>query len=239
MEARFNIKMSSYQYRKSHCGDKTVVRSSYLHNGISYTDKTTSLCWIRAQFSPTVYLSLPLSPSRCLCPSVCRFVCLSASLSIYIYLYPSPSLPHSPTPSLSRPFVLLCLLVSRCLRTPEHWLPQTYICWHVKPKGTQSHCIICGRLILNNMNLYLEIEYLRLSYFFKGLMSLKYLLRMEIYRYVECGDVITQSIFSTIFAKKTPHSLPLGRAIGLFCGIKQRFIFCPSDCNIVLYWTAL
>ena len=42
---RFNIKMSSYQYRKSHCGDKTVVRSSYLHNGISYTGKTTSLYW--------------------------------------------------------------------------------------------------------------------------------------------------------------------------------------------------
>ena len=38
----FNIKMSSYQYRKSHCGDKTVVRSSYLHNGM------TSLYWIRA-----------------------------------------------------------------------------------------------------------------------------------------------------------------------------------------------
>ena len=36
---RFNIKMISYQYRKSHCGDKTVVRSSYLHNGISYTGK--------------------------------------------------------------------------------------------------------------------------------------------------------------------------------------------------------
>ena len=44
----FNIKMSSYQYRKSHCGDKTVVRSSYLHNGISYTGKM-SLYWIRAQ----------------------------------------------------------------------------------------------------------------------------------------------------------------------------------------------
>ena len=28
--------MSSYQFRKSYCGDKTVVRSSYLHNGISY-----------------------------------------------------------------------------------------------------------------------------------------------------------------------------------------------------------
>ena len=44
---RFNIKMPSYQYRKSHCGDKTVVRSSYLHNGISYTGKMTSLYWFR------------------------------------------------------------------------------------------------------------------------------------------------------------------------------------------------
>ena len=43
-----NIKMSSYQYRKSHCGDKTILRPSYLHNGISYTDKMTSLYWIRA-----------------------------------------------------------------------------------------------------------------------------------------------------------------------------------------------
>ena len=40
--------MSSYRYRKSHCGDKTVVRSSYLHNGISYTGKMTSFYWIRA-----------------------------------------------------------------------------------------------------------------------------------------------------------------------------------------------
>ena len=44
----FNIKMSSYQYRKSHCGDKTVVRSSYLHNWISYTGKMSSLYWIGA-----------------------------------------------------------------------------------------------------------------------------------------------------------------------------------------------
>ena len=42
----FNIKMSSYQYRKSHCGDKTVVRSSYPHNGISYIGKMSSLYWI-------------------------------------------------------------------------------------------------------------------------------------------------------------------------------------------------
>ena len=44
-----NIKMPSYQYRKSHCGDKTILRPSYLHNGISYTDKMTSLYWIGAQ----------------------------------------------------------------------------------------------------------------------------------------------------------------------------------------------
>ena len=46
---RFNIKMPSYQYRKSHCGDKMAVRSSYLHNGISYTGKISSLYWIGAQ----------------------------------------------------------------------------------------------------------------------------------------------------------------------------------------------
>ena len=44
----FNIKMSSYQYRKFHCGDKTILRPSYLHNWISYTGKTTSLYWIGA-----------------------------------------------------------------------------------------------------------------------------------------------------------------------------------------------
>ena len=37
----FNIKMSYYQYRKSHCWDKTVLRPSYLLNGIPYTGKTT------------------------------------------------------------------------------------------------------------------------------------------------------------------------------------------------------
>ena len=45
---RIYINMSSYQYRKYHCRDKTVVRLSYIHNGISYTGKTTSLYWIRA-----------------------------------------------------------------------------------------------------------------------------------------------------------------------------------------------
>ena len=52
----FNIKKPSYQYRKSHCGDKTVVRSSYLHNGISYTGKMTSLYWIWALLYSLTYI---------------------------------------------------------------------------------------------------------------------------------------------------------------------------------------
>ena len=51
IKAWFNIKMPSYQYSKSHCGDKTVVRSSYLHNGISYIGKIVSFYWIMAQAS--------------------------------------------------------------------------------------------------------------------------------------------------------------------------------------------
>ena len=47
----FNIKMPSYQHRKSHCGDKTILLPSYLHNGISYAGKMTSLYWIRALLS--------------------------------------------------------------------------------------------------------------------------------------------------------------------------------------------
>ena len=44
-----HIKMSSYQYRKSDCGDKTILRPSYLHNGMAYNGKMTPLYWIRAQ----------------------------------------------------------------------------------------------------------------------------------------------------------------------------------------------
>ena len=56
---RFNIKLTSYQYRKSHCGDKTVVRSSYLHNGISYTGKMSSLYWIRPQYELNTVKPIP------------------------------------------------------------------------------------------------------------------------------------------------------------------------------------
>ena len=45
----FTLNMS-YQYRKFDCGDEAVIRSSYLHNGNSYTGKTASLCWINHLF---------------------------------------------------------------------------------------------------------------------------------------------------------------------------------------------
>ena len=32
---RFNMQMTFYLYRKSHCGDKAILRPSYLHNGFS------------------------------------------------------------------------------------------------------------------------------------------------------------------------------------------------------------
>ena len=59
--------MSSYQYRKYHCGDKTVERSSYLHNGISYTGKMSSLYW----FSPLI-APIYSYPSICISINVYR-----------------------------------------------------------------------------------------------------------------------------------------------------------------------
>ena len=62
--SHFNIKMTSAQYRKSHCGDETILRPSFLHNGISYTGKTTSLYWIRLQSLKGWYWpKAPLTPA--------------------------------------------------------------------------------------------------------------------------------------------------------------------------------
>ena len=41
---QFNIKMSSYQYWKSHCGDKTVIRSS------SWLQSYTDFVWISFEY---------------------------------------------------------------------------------------------------------------------------------------------------------------------------------------------
>ena len=88
-----NIKCCLYQCRKYHCKDKTVFRLSYLHNGISYAGKTTSIYWSRDQVSAMRYfylmifstkasfglpvLSLPASVCVCVCLCVCQSVCQS------------------------------------------------------------------------------------------------------------------------------------------------------------------
>ena len=85
----FNIKKSSYQYRKSHCGDKTVVRSSYLHNGISYTGKMTSLYWIRAWVGLIMVFTLLL---------------IASPVYIYeIHTWPLPWLQMAFTPNCALP----------------------------------------------------------------------------------------------------------------------------------------
>ena len=63
----FNINMSSYQNMKSHCGNKTVVRSSYLHNGISYTGTMSSLYWIGSQ-KCYWYIMLVSATTNCMWP---------------------------------------------------------------------------------------------------------------------------------------------------------------------------
>ena len=56
--------MPSHQYRKSHCGDKSVVRSSYLHNGIPYAGKMASLYWISSLTLKTRACFLSLAQSK-------------------------------------------------------------------------------------------------------------------------------------------------------------------------------
>ena len=72
--------MSSYQYRKSHYGDKTILRPSYLHNGISYTGKMASLYWIRALFYPNRHHTEIFPYHMCMHPWTTH-LCMLASMS--------------------------------------------------------------------------------------------------------------------------------------------------------------
>ena len=46
-QAWSDINMASNLYRKSHCGGNAILWPSNVHNGISYTGKTTSWYWIK------------------------------------------------------------------------------------------------------------------------------------------------------------------------------------------------
>ena len=73
--------MLSYLYRKSHCGDKTILRLSYLHNGISYTGKMTSLYWIRFLLCCTLICCATYQhtwPCKCSCCILMFLLCCAS-----------------------------------------------------------------------------------------------------------------------------------------------------------------
>lgn len=53
--ALFNIKMTSYWYRTSYCGYKTILQPSYHHNGTSLWCRYQGLLW-RKDTHPIVFL---------------------------------------------------------------------------------------------------------------------------------------------------------------------------------------
>ena len=91
----FNIKILSYQYRNSHCGDKMILRLSNLHNGIFFTGRMTFFiippakrsCWgVYIGFIPSVPPSVYPSVRLCVPPS-CIPCPLCSSGWIHFNLY--------------------------------------------------------------------------------------------------------------------------------------------------------
>ena len=84
--AGFNINMSSYQYRKSHCGDKTVVRSSYLHNGIFYTGKIASWYWPKPEGPDSILIFHQYKKSHCGDNTVLKSPCYYIMFPLWVFL---------------------------------------------------------------------------------------------------------------------------------------------------------
>ena len=78
----FNIKMPVYQYRETYCRDKTILRPSYNHNGISYTGET-SLYWNSGLFFIYTLTEINVEPSlqkKFVCSSI-EVLFISKSIS--------------------------------------------------------------------------------------------------------------------------------------------------------------
>ena len=93
-----NLKMSSYQYRKSRYRDKMILQLSYVHNGISYilvySGKMTSLYWIRPL--GTGYVGLMWACFRVRYPNgFLFFFTISVSVWVHIFRLVGTSLPIS------------------------------------------------------------------------------------------------------------------------------------------------
>ena len=137
----FNIKMSSHKYRKSHCGDKTILRLSYLHNGFSYTGKMTSLYWIRAQMFLVIKMLLKRWYVR-LCP-FCR------DESMHLWLCVS----GAPCPYWNRLLASghVCWLVMCEKLIPQCWYNVMEWCWQTTPGDTipfnVTHVVYSGLMV--------------------------------------------------------------------------------------------
>ena len=156
---QFNMKMASYQYRKSHCGDKTILRPSYLHNGISYTGKKISLYWIRAlkilQCNTCLLMTFSSHVAKWTCATFpclnkcfypCHWIFILGSMIIYLHflLFPKTEMEHE-VPSFHMkdkvPFIL---------HTRYHgcWCPG-YLCSHVMScwRKLPEYCSLSTRLV--------------------------------------------------------------------------------------------
>ena len=134
----FNIKMSYYQCRKTHCGDKTILRSSYLHNGIPYTGKTISLYWIRAQGASSLKcVSIPRSAHKPIVPITNTNHNWQANLSsikFYFMWHVKACVPSSSADTRWRhEMEIFSMLLALCERNPAvtggfpHKAPVTHI----------------------------------------------------------------------------------------------------------------
>ena len=81
------MKMPSYQYRKSHCEDKTIFRPSYLHSGISYIGKMPSLYRIRALSIIAIWVpaDVPADSNACWRNNDYKIVHISRMVSLAMY----------------------------------------------------------------------------------------------------------------------------------------------------------
>ena len=127
---RINIKMSSYQYRKSHCGDKTILRPSYLHKNLRPAAVPMAVAYEPVQ-KHKVTPGIPGWLNKSLVHSHISAMC--HMMTVYILWNKWPSISAALCSSLSSLFLPLSHLTS--LKPP---LGTVY------PPSTKVSCTICS-----------------------------------------------------------------------------------------------
>ena len=114
----FNIKTSSYRYRKSHFGDKTVVRLSYLHNDIFLLNQGPGP-WFNIKMTSYQYRKYHCGDKTILRPS---YLHNGISYTGKLYIESGPRSPIDNKPALSQ-------VMAWCLRgekpLPNHCWPSS------------------------------------------------------------------------------------------------------------------